>query len=119
MDKIQRLKMKGVVLNNESLWVPITISAQEEREAEDMGILKEAESKRLGLKSRSFSGDVGDALARSIAAKRFEFAIRRWGCGTARVVKINEFHDFADVGLVNARYTFNPGYGMMITDRDQ
>src|ERR1035437_7458002 len=117
--KIKRLNMKGLVLNNESLWVPVTISEEEVQEGIDLGTLQEEESKRLGLKDRSFSGDEGDSLLRSITAKQFEISIRRWGGGTARVVGINEFHDFADVGQVNARYTFNPGYGLMITNRDQ
>lgn len=119
MNNIKRLNMKGVVLNHENLWVPVRISPEEVQEAIEIGTLQEEESKKLGLNDRSFSGDEGDSLARSIAAKQFEFAIRRWGGGTARIVKVNEFHSMPDVGKVNARFTFDPGYGMMITVKDQ
>jgi hypothetical protein len=111
--------MKGVRLTSDADWEKVIISPADVAEGVRLGTLQEAESAKLGLKSRSFSGDEGDSLARSIAAKQFEFAIREWGGGTARVVGINEFHDFPDVGQVNARYTFNTGYGMIITDRDQ
>jgi hypothetical protein len=116
---LARLNMKGMVLNNESLWIPVTISSEEVEEAIKIGTLQEEESKKLGLNDHSFSGDENDSLMRSIAAKQFEIAIRRWGGGTARIVKVNEFHSFADVGQVNARFTFDPGYGLMITKRDQ
>lgn len=101
------------------LWIPITISPEEEVEGIRLGNLQEVESKRLGLNDNSFSGDEGTSLTRSITAKQFELAIKRYGGGTARVVGINEFHTYPDVGNVNARYTFNPGYGLIITKRDQ
>jgi hypothetical protein len=119
MNKIARLNMKGIRLTSEEDWVNVSISAQEEREGMILGSQQEAESKRLGLNDRSFSGDEGDSLLRSITAKQAEFAVKRWGGGTARVVKVNEFHDAPDVGQVNVRFTFNPGYGMIITNRDQ
>jgi hypothetical protein len=119
MNKIQRLRMKGVRLTSEADWEKVIISPKDVAEGIRLGTLQEAESEKLGLRDRSFSGDEGDSLARSIAAKQFEFAIKQWGGGTARVVQINEFHDFPDVGKVNARYTFNTGYGMIITNRDQ
>ena len=119
MDKIKRLNMKGLILNNESQWVPITISPEEVKLGVDMGTLQESESVKLGLKDRSFSGNKNDSLNRSIAAKQAELAVRRFGGNTARVVGINEFHDFADVGQVNVRYTFDVGFGLMITNRDQ
>ena len=119
VDKIKRLNIKGLELNNQDLWVPITISEEEVQLGIDMGTLQESESARLGLKDRSFSGDEGDSLARSIAAKQAELSVRRYGGGTARIVQINEFHDAPDVGEVNVRYTFNPGYGMILTNRDQ
>ncbi len=111
--------MKGVRLTSEADWEKVILTPQEVQAGIDLGTLQETESAKLGLKTRSFSGDEGDSLARSIAAKQFEFAVRKWGGGTARVVQINEFHDFPDVGEVNCRYTFNAGYGMIITDRDQ
>lgn len=119
MNKIQRLRMKGVRLTSEADWEKVILTPQEVQTGIDLGTLQEAESAKLGLRDRSFSGDEGDSLARSIAAKQFELAVRKWGGGTARVVQINEFHDFPDVGEVNCRYTFNTGYGMIITDRDQ
>lgn len=119
MNKIQRLRMKGIRLTSETDWEKISLSAQEVQTGIDLGTLQEIESARLGLKDRSFSGDEGDSLARSIAAKQFELAVRKWGGGTARLVQINEFHDFPDVGKINCRYTFNAGYGMIITERDQ
>lgn len=111
--------MKGVRLTSEADWIDITISDKEIQEGINLGTLQEEESKKLGLKDRSFSGDEGDSLARSIAAKQAELAVKRYGGGTARVVGINEFHDYPDVGQVNVRYTFDPGYGMIITNRDQ
>lgn len=111
--------MKGIRLTSETDWEKISLSAQEVQTGIDLGTLQEIESARLGLKDRSFSGDEGDSLARSIAAKQFELAVRKWGGGTARLVQINEFHDFPDVGKINCRYTFNAGYGMIITERDQ
>lgn len=111
--------MKGVRLTSEADWEDVTITSQEIEEGIRLGTSQEEESKNLGLNDRSFSGDEGDSLQRSIAAKQAEFAVRRWGGGTARVVQVNEFHDFPDVGQVNVRYTFNPGYGMIITNRDQ
>ena len=119
MDKLKRLNMKGMVLNNETLWVPITITPEEVRWSIEMGTLQEEESKKNGLNDRSFSGDEGDSLERSIAAKQAEYAVRRYGGCTARIVGINEFHDHPDCGQVNVRYTFNPGYGMILTKRDQ
>lgn len=119
MNKIQRLNMKGIRLTSEADWEKVVISAKDIAEATQLGILQEEESKRLGLNDRSFSGDEGDSLLRSITAKQAEYAVRNWGGGTARVVGINEFHDFPDVGKINVRYTFNTGYGMIITNRDQ
>jgi hypothetical protein len=119
MNKIQRLRMKGIRLTSEADWIDVTLDAKEIQLGIDLGTLQEEESKRLGLKTRSFSGDEGDSLARSIAAKQAEIAVTQYGGGTARIVGINEFHDFPDVGKVNVRYTFNVGFGMMITDRDQ
>jgi hypothetical protein len=119
MDWKKRLNMKGVRLTSEADWIDITISPEEVEEGIRLGTLQEEESKKNGLKDRSFSGDEGDSLQRSIAAKQAEIAVQRYGGGTARVVGINEFHDFPDVGQVNVRYTFNPGYGMIITNRDQ
>lgn len=119
MDKIKRLDMKGRVLNNESLWVPITISQKEVQLGINMGKLQESESKKLKLKDRSFHGTPIDSLNRSIAAKQAELAVRKFGGSTARVVGINEFHDFPDVGEVNVRYTGDIGYGLVITNRDQ
>ena len=119
-EKIARLNIKNLsVLNREKDWVTVTINQQEIDEGIYLGTLQEEESKKRGLKDRSFTGDDRDSLTRSIAAKQFEFAIRRYGGGTARVVQVNEFHDHPDVGEVNARFTFNPGYGLIITNRDQ
>lgn len=111
--------MKGIRLTSESDWEESIITPQEIEEGLRIGALQEEESKKIGLKDRSFSGDEGDSLQRSIAAKQAEYAVRKWGGGTARIVQVNEFHDFPDVGGVNVRYTFNPGYGMIITNRDQ
>lgn len=119
MDKIRRLNMKGVRLTTEADWEEVTISSEEIEEGIRLGTLQEEESKKRGLNDRSFSGDEGDSLARSIAAKQAEFAVRRYGGGTARIVQVNEFHDYPDVGGVNVRYTFDKGYGMIITNRDQ
>lgn len=119
MDNIKRLNMAGIRLTSEADWVEIIISPSEIAEGIRLGTLQEAESKKLGLRDRSFSGDEGDSLARSIAAKQAEFAVRNHGGGTARVVGINEFHDYPDVGKVNVRYTFNKGYGLILTNRDQ
>lgn len=119
MDKIKRLNMVGVRLTSETDWVEVIISPSEVAEGIRLGTLQEAESKKLGLRDRSFSGDEGDSLARSIAAKQAEFAVQTYGGGTARVVGINEFHDWPDVGQVNVRYTFNKGYGLILTNRDQ
>jgi len=119
MNKIQRLNIKGIRLTSELDWVKVVLSAQEIEFGIEQGTLQEQESARLKLKDRSFSGDTEDSLSRSIAAKQFEIACQKWGGGTARVVGINEFHDHPDVGQVNCRYTFNPGYGLIITNRDQ
>lgn len=108
-----------MILNNQDLWAPITLSSEEIELGIEMGTRQESESEYKGLKDRSFSGSSEDSLKRSIAAKQFEFAIRRWGGGTAKVVEINCFHDQPDVGQCNARFTFDPGYGLMITKRDQ
>lgn len=118
-EKIKRLNLKGVRLTSEEDWINITISAQEIQDGIDIGTYQEEESKRRGLNDRSFSGDEGDSLLRSITAKQAEFAVQRYGGGTARVTQVNEFHDYPDVSGVNVRYTFNPGYGLMITNRDQ
>jgi hypothetical protein len=116
---IKRLNMGGVRLTSEEDWESVVLTPQEVEDALQQGKLQEAESARLGLKDRSFSGDEGDSLQRSIAAKQAEFAVQKWGGGTARVVGINEFHDYPDVGQVNVRYTFNKGYGLILTNRDQ
>ena len=100
-------------------WITVELNQQEMQKGIDLGELQESESKRLGLKDRSFSGDAADSLRRSILAKQFEIAICKWGGGTARIVGINEFHDYPDVGQVNARFTSNPGYGLMLTVKDQ
>lgn len=116
---LKRVELGKVTLTSEEDWVNVRISDEEVKEGIRLGTLQELESKKHGLKDRSFSGDEGDSLLRSITAKQAEFAVRRWGGGTARVVDINEFHDYPDVGQVNVRYTFNSGYGMIITNRDQ
>jgi len=118
-NKLARLNMKGVRLTSEADWITVKISDQDVQAAISLGNLQEIESKKNGLYDRSFSGDEGDSLARTIAAKQFEYAIREWGGGTARVVGVNEFHDYPDVGQVNARFTFDPGYGLILTNRDQ
>ena len=71
MDKIKRLNMKGVRLTSEADWIDVTISSEEIEEGIRLGTLQEEESKKLGLRDRSFSGDEGDSLSRSIAAKQF------------------------------------------------
>ena len=114
----QRLKLMGD-LTTEADWVEIIITPEEVEEGIRLGNLQEAESKRLGLNDRSFSGSEEDSLIRSITAKQAEIAVQKFGGGTARIVGINEFHDYPDVGGVNVRYTFNTGYGLMITNRDQ
>lgn len=116
---LKRVEMIGVTLTSEADWVSVTISPEEVEEGIRLGTLQEEESKKNGLKDRSFSGDEGDSLLRSITAKQAEFAVQRFGGGTARVTQPNEFHDYPDVGGVNVRYTFNPGYGLIITNRDQ
>ena len=70
MDKIKRLNMKGIRLTSEADWVDVTISAKDIQFGIDIGTLQEEESKKRGLNDRSFSGDEGDSLARSIAAKQ-------------------------------------------------
>lgn len=118
-NNIKRLNMKGIRLTSESDWIEVIISSEEIEDGIRLGSLQEKESKKLGLKDRSFSGDEKDSLTRSIAAKQFEIALRKWGGGTAKVIDINQFHNAPDVGQVNARFTFDPGYGLMITERDQ
>jgi len=119
IEKLNRLNVKGRILNNESLWVPVTISEEEVQLGIELGTLQEKESEKLGLKDRSFFGDKSDSLKRSIAAKQFEIAVSRWGGGTAKVIGINQFHDAPDVGQINCRFTFSSDYGLMITNRDQ
>lgn len=115
----KKIDIKGITLNSEEHWIPITISNDEVQEGIEIGMLQESESKKLGLKDNSFSGDEQESLNRSITAKQAEIAVRKWGGGTARIVQVNEFHDHPDVSQVNVRYTFNPGYGLMLTNRDQ
>jgi hypothetical protein len=114
-----KLSIKGIILNNESLWESITLDSSEVQQGIELGTLQESESLKLGLKDRSFDGTKEDSLKRSIAAKQFEIAIKKWGGNTAQVIGINQFHDFPDVGKCNARFTFDSGYGLMITNRDQ
>ncbi len=116
---IKKVDMTGITLTSEADWIKVTISPQEIQLGIEEGTLQEEESKRRGLKDRTFSGDEGTSLDRSIAAKQAEYAVRRFGGGTARVTRVNEFHDFPDVGGANVRYTFNTGYGLIFTNRDQ
>lgn len=118
-DNIKRLEIDNIVLNSESLWVPVTISQQEVDFGIQQGTLQEEESKKKRLNDRSFQNDSDDSLRCSIVAKQLECAVQRFGGGTARIVKVNEFHDYPDVGQVNVRFVGNTGYGMVITKRDQ
>jgi len=116
---MKRLSIKGLVLTQKEDWPLVTISQQEIEEAILIGNKQENDSKEQGLNDNSFDGGDGKSLTRTITSKQAEFAVRRWGGGTARVTQPNEFHDYPDVGQVNVRYVFDPEDGMMIMKRDQ
>lgn len=116
---MKRLSIKGLVLTQKEDWPLVTISQQEVEEAILIGNKQENDSKERGLNDNSFDGGDGKSLTRTITSKQAEFAVRRWGGGTARVTQPNEFHDYPDVGQVNVRYVFDPEDGLMIMKRDQ
>lgn len=116
---IQRLNMKGLTLTEKKDWELVIISPEEVAESIKIGNIQENDSKRMGLKDNAFDGENGKSLARTITSKQAEFAVRRWGGGTARVTQPNEFHDYPDVGKVNVRHINDPEDGMMIMKRDQ
>jgi hypothetical protein len=116
---MKRLSIKGLVLTQKEDWPLVTISQQEIEEAILIGNKQENDSKEAGLNDNSFDGGNGKSLARTITSKQAEFAVRRFGGGTARVTQPNEFHDYPDVGQVNVRYVFDPEDGLMIMKRDQ
>ena len=111
--------MKGLSLTEKKDWVLVPLSDEEMQAGSNLGHAQEDDSKEMNLNDNSFDGEDGKSLARSIAAKQAEYAVRRWGGGTARVVLPNEFHDYPDVGKVNVRYVFDPEDGMMVMKRDQ
>lgn len=116
---MKRLSIKGLVLTQKEDWPLVTISQQEVEEAILIGNKQENDSKERGLNDNSFDGGDGKSLTRTITSKQAEFAVRRFGGGTARVTQPNEFHDYPDVGQVNVRYVFDPEDGLMIMKRDQ
>jgi hypothetical protein len=116
---IARLNMKGVRLTEKTDWIEVTISQEEIDEAIVIGTYQEDISKEMGLKDNAVDGNRDKSLIRTITSKQAEFAVRRFGGGTARVTRPNEFHDYPDVGQVNVRYVFDPEDGMMIMKRDQ
>ncbi len=116
---MNRLNMKGLVLTTKDDWPLVTISNQEIEESIIIGNKQENDSKDMGLKDNSFDGDNGKSLNRTIISKQAEFAVRKFGGGTARVTKPNEFHNYPDVGATNVRYVFDPEDGLMVMKRDQ
>lgn len=116
---IDRLNLKGLKLTEKSDWITVTIDQEDINDAIEIGNIQEADSKDMGLNDNAFDGDGGKSLQRTIASKQAEFAVRKFGGGTARVTQPNEFHDYPDVGKTNVRYVFDPEDGMMIMKRDQ
>lgn len=116
---IDRLNLKGMRLTEKSDWITVTICQDDINDAIEIANIQEADSKDMGLNDNAFDGGEGKSLQRTIASKQAEFAVRRFGGGTARVTQPNEFHDYPDVGLTNVRYVFDPEDGMMIMKRDQ
>ena len=114
-----RLGVSNIRLTEKTDWVTVTISQEEELEAERIAAIQEADSKKMNLVDNAFDGEDGKSLLRTIASKQAEFAVRRFGGGTARVTQPNEFHDYPDVGQVNVRYVFDSEDGLMIMKRDQ
>lgn len=119
MDYRQRLCINNLQLTSKQDWVLVSISNQEVEEGISLGSHQEEQSKKKRLNDRSFQSTAAESLQHSILAKQAEIAVRRWGGGTARVVQVNEFHDYPDVGSVNVRYTANKEYGLVLTQRDQ
>lgn len=118
-DWIKRLNMKGLTLTEQKDWPLVVISPEEVEDAIRIGKIQEEDSKRMGLHDNAFDGGDGKSLARTITSKQAEFAVRRFGGGTARVTQPNEFHDYPDVGQTNVRHVNDPQDGMMIMKRDQ
>lgn len=116
---IQRLDIKSIVLTSESDWQQVILNDKDMEHAKNVAIFQQEESLRMNLKSTSIDSDYEKSLVRNIAAKQFEYALRQYGGGTARVTNPNEFHDYPDVGQVNARFVFDKDDGLMIMKRDQ
>src|SRR5271156_5220912 len=117
-ENISRLGIEGLVLTRETDWVKVHISPEDMITGKQQGIYQEEQSARMGLRDNSFYPDGKTKLERAIAGKQAELGVKQYGGGTARVVRINEFHDFPDVGQVNVRFTFNAGYGIVLTKKD-
>jgi len=116
---MKRLNVTGLKLNTKEDWIKVTISPEEKEESILLGNKQENDSKARGLNDNSFDGGEGKSLLRTITSKQAEFAVRRFGGGTARVTQPNEFHDYPDVGQANVRYVFDMEDGLMIMKRDQ
>lgn len=107
------------MLTQKEDWSKVTITSEEVEEAILLGKKQENDSKERNLNDNSFDGGGDKSLQRTIASKQAEFAVRKFGGGTARVTQPNEFHDYPDVGQVNVRYVFDPEDGLMIMKKDQ
>lgn len=100
-------------------WVEVDLNPQDMAQAEKEARYQETYSREQGFKNNSIDQDFEEGVKRSIRAKQFEYALKQYGGGTARVVKVNEFHDYPDVGSCNARFTFDHQDSLMIMKKDQ
>jgi len=118
-DLYERLGMKNIQLTTKSDWVKVTISAEEVEDAKKIGELQQKQSKDMGCKDNSITKNSELSLHYTVISKQAEFAVKRFGGGTARVTAPGEFHDYPDVGSVNVRYTFDLEDSLMIMKKDQ
>lgn len=116
----ERLGLNKIKLTEDyNDWVEVILDPKLVAQAETMAKFQEEESKRLGLRDNSIDQDAEQSLIRTFNSKQFEFALQQYGGGTARVTNPGEFHDYPDVGGVNARYTFDHQDSLMILKKDQ
>lgn len=103
----------------EKEWAPVILTETNIALAKEMGMKQFHQSREMGLKDRTIFNTDAQDLNCQVWSKLGEFAIYQYFGEQARVTNPGEFHDYPDVGQVNARHMMDPTDGFIIQVKDQ